>query len=602
MSRPRPTPLGEPPLALWAAEADLSVRAGVAVTGSWAPTITPVGTWWGLRVRLALMGAQPTDGVPTTSDWVVAVDPGSEAVRVYPASVGDIVTATFGHQDFNGRAEPAWGVRSGYLCTASSTHKLATARAAEYDEPADLYTRVLWHVDRALDWLRDAAKDRLHKNGEPFELPDYKTRGRQTGTLAVYEDAASLESWWDAPRVGLAEVVRIGDRSHGADAVRGWRDLDGRDVVRPPWGTYVGALDGRQRAAWLRLNALPVVGPWQAPASGPELLDAARAQGLDPRELLAPVWRHLRGLADALLLVGAPIPARFGEGVSTMHWQALRLPTLGREKPRTRAVRDGKDFARVLGHAQALDWVPTTENWHPDVIGSRGQLRRELCEMTVVLIGVGALGSIVADALVRMGVRLLVVVDHDRYEAGNGVRHRLTLGEVGALKAPALAAQLNASNPSACVRGFAVSLPSDAAEVRTALAEADLVVDCTASDALLADLSALELRADARVVSGSVGLGADRLYMFSDRADRFTKRAFDAWFGLHRRQEHEAAAALGLPQAAGCWHPVTPVPYHRLLRQAGRFVERMDELVVIPASRAAEVHALDGLPRLRAAA
>ena len=602
MSRQRPAILSEPPLALWAAEAYLRARAGVAVSSAWAPTFVPPGTWWGLPVRLGLLGVEATDDVPVASDWVVAVDPESETVRVYPAAEGDVVTATFGHQDFNGRAERSWGVRSGYLCTASSTHKLAQARAAEYDEPANLYERVLWHVDRALDWLRDAATGRLHKAGEPFELPDYKTGGRRPGTLAVYEDAAALAAWRDAPRVGLAEIVRVGHREHGVDAVREWRDLDGHEIVQPPWGTHVTELNGHQRAAWIRLDELPVVGPWQAPASGPELLTAVRAQGLDPRELLEPVWRHLRGVPGALLLVGAPIPPRFGESASTMHWQALRLPALGKEKPRTRATRDNKDFAQVLGHARTLDWVPTTENWHPDVIGNRGRLRREIREMAVVLIGAGALGSVVADMLVRMGVRLLVVVDHDRYEAGNGVRHRLTLGEIGTLKALALAAQLNASNPSARVRGYGVSLPSDVPDVVGALAEADLVIDCTASDTLLEDLPALGLKPDARVVSGSVGLGANQLYVFADRADQFSATAFDAWFSRHRRREHAAAADLGLPQASGCWHPVTPVPYHRLLRQAGLFVERIEALAAVPAERAAEVYSLDVPPALRAAA
>ena len=390
MNRPRAVTLGEPPLALWAADAELRARAGVAVSGAWVPAVGPMGTWWGLRARLDLIGADPTDDVPAVSDWVVAVDPEGGAVRVYPAAKGDVVTATFGHQDFNGRLERSWDVRSGYLCTASSTHKLAAARAAEYDEPADLDDRVLWHVDRALRWLRDAATGRLHKVGEPFELPDYKTRGQRAGTLAVHEDAASLAAWRDAPRVGLAELVHVGDREHGADIVRVWRDLNSRDLVCPPWGTYVMGLDGRPRAAWLRLDVLPVVGPWQAPASGPELLAAAREQGLDPRGLLEPVWRHLRGVPYALLLIGAPIPARFGEDPSAMHWQALRLPTLGKEKARTRTKRDKTDFAKALGHARTLDWVPTTENWHPDVIGNRGRLRRELREMAVVLVGAGA--------------------------------------------------------------------------------------------------------------------------------------------------------------------------------------------------------------------
>ena len=128
------------------------------------------------------------------------------------------------------------------------------------------------------------------------------------------------------------------------------------------------------------------------------------------------------------------------------------------------------------------------------------------------------------------------------------------------------------------------------------------MLDCTADDALLGAVPALGLRADAHVVSASVGLHAERLYLFADRADGFTAEAFDTWFGPHREREHARSLAEGLPQAAGCWHPVTPVPYHRLLGHVAALAERLETLVATTAVQTAEVYGPDDTGAARVAA
>ena len=100
------------------------------------------------------------------------------------------------------------------------------------------------------------------------------------------------------------------------------------------------------------------------------------------------------------------------------------------------------------------------ENWHPDQIGSRGRLPKSFTEARVLLIGAGALGSSVAEMLVRGGVSDLTVFDPQRVEAGNLVRHTLGFDVIGTSKALALAAHLNGANPNARVRGFAAPFPA----------------------------------------------------------------------------------------------------------------------------------------------
>ena len=390
---------------------------------------------------------------------------------------------------------------------------------------------------------------------------------------------------------GWVDLCAVGNPADKTSAAQVWTGLDGRDVVRPPWGTYVSGLKATAHVPWVRLDTLPVIQPWQAPATGAELIEAAAAQGVDLVEVLGPAWRQVRGDVSAVV-VGALIPERVGGDDAVMHWQMLRLPTSGKKVAAAKRLRDTEQLAPLLDGGSALNWVPRTENWHPDVVENRGRLGAAIRSMRVVVVGVGALGSLVADALVRMGVHDVVLADGDLYRAGNGVRHRLALPMIGYGKASALAAVLNRVSPSARVRGFDDAVPGRTPALRQALAEADLVVDCTASDAFLRDVATLGVRPDAHVVSGSVGLHAERLYVFGDRADAFSAEAFDRWFGPHRQREHVAAEEDGLPQAAGCWHPVTPVPLDGLMVQAGRFVRRLDELTQSEAGPVTEAHDL----------
>ncbi|HEX8384811.1 MAG TPA: ThiF family adenylyltransferase, partial [Rubricoccaceae bacterium] len=397
------------------------------------------------------------------------------------------------------------------------------------------------------------------------------------GSFAYHEAPGALAQWHRAPRAGLLRTAEIGaDGARVVIAVE-WLGADGTPVHPVRWGRYVASLAAAPVALWVRLDRPPFLEPWRAPATGAELRAAMLAQGIDPGPLLAPLWCHLRGERRPLVVVGFPIPDHVGGPDTYVHWQAVRLPAMPKEHSRTRRVRASRDAIRAFG-SRTLHWIPMSENWHPDVLQNRGQLPAPLRAARVVVAGGGALGGPVAEHLVRMGVPNVSVVDPDRLEAGNLVRHPLTLNDLHGSKAKALAKGLNACSPTANVRGFDVALPSFRSDVRQALSEADLLLDLTASDVLLRAVPDLGLRGDARVVSASLGLHAERLYLYADDASAYSPDAFDVWFGPYRAAEHAAAAHLGLPQAAGCWNPVTPVPLNRISVFAGLLVEDLPSL------------------------
>jgi molybdopterin/thiamine biosynthesis adenylyltransferase len=103
----------------------------------------------------------------------------------------------------------------------------------------------------------------------------------------------------------------------------------------------------------------------------------------------------------------------------------------------------------------------------PDTLARLAALRVTLC-------GAGALGSHLADNLVRQGVRRLRVIDHDRIEAHNVGTQLYGDAEVGARKVETLRSRLFRA---AGVEIDAIGKELDARNARGLLKGADLVMD-----------------------------------------------------------------------------------------------------------------------------
>lgn len=102
----------------------------------------------------------------------------------------------------------------------------------------------------------------------------------------------------------------------------------------------------------------------------------------------------------------------------------------------------------------------------------------DLARFTVAVVGVGAIGSVVADLLSRTGIGKLLLLDGERMRPGNYIRHLISVGCVGQRKAEAVAKHIQTTDysPSAGVYALNVNLrtPEQVAEI---FDKADLVVD-----------------------------------------------------------------------------------------------------------------------------
>ena len=120
--------------------------------------------------------------------------------------------------------------------------------------------------------------------------------------------------------------------------------------------------------------------------------------------------------------------------------------------------------------------------------GRRGPELSGLETSRVTVVGVGAIGADVAVELAKAGVGELELVDYDMLEAGNLMRHRLSLEFAGASKARAVAIAARRSNPYCSTTATEIHLgsaewsdQSPLERLTNAVKAADLVVEASGS-------------------------------------------------------------------------------------------------------------------------
>lgn len=546
----------QPPDALLRGRRVLDGLAGVEVLTDWE-----VG-WsdrWHLHLRLNL--PELGNAELRQTDWYVRVDDQYPAGRlnVHPSAQGGI-RGTWPHQTISRPTDDGpW--LSGSLCLAPMPSRRGL-RPSEVEDPS-AEGRLSWYVERAKEWLGEASAGRLQGPGDRFELPFYIEDFGITsnGRLAYREGPETFVRWSALPdRFGLADMRIVKDDPGLLWVPLQFRTLGEETLVAPAWGFLVTNAKRGPLAVWVRFDKPFVMPPWGPPETWGEMREVARAQDVDLDSLFQTLLEPIRNQEQHLLLIGYPIPAIVGEPSQRMHWQALRLGSLqSRFRPAngfrdTPVGRIRADRANALSNARKVGWI-WSENWHPTQLASRGQFQQGLAGRAVMLIGAGALGSMIGELLVRGGVTDIVLFDHDTVVPGNLARHTLTVEEVGLWKAPALAERLNAISASAKVTPYGRNFADVAAHED--LQRYELIVDTTGNDSVLEALGATGRPATTLFASVSIAFGAERVYCFLAAGDRFPLEVFNdamaPWMEANAADEREMEW-----EGVGCWNAVFP--------------------------------------------
>lgn len=519
---------------------------------------------WTLKCRLTAF-AENGERLGDSTDWYILVSDRYPwgFLKLYPAKVNGL-TVTYPHQNLNreGKKELPW--RTGDICLDTTVGALGI-HGRDREPYGSVPARLRWHCERAIQWIAAAFGDSLAQQGDRLELPHIAPCYGPSYLVAFSEDRDSLGHWGQvADRVGDVSLFAAGKDS-SSFVVDSFHRLGEGTLLRSHWGRRFREISiDRSNGIWMRLDEVPVLKPWKIPETWGELRATFTAQGYNFDSLLRSAVTQLRDGKNHLLLVGFPIAERIGEEPCCMHWLAIELPVLSHDDQFLKAFRANergwwnRDVRQVISRNERIRYVKT-QNWHQEQLSTRGCLGHSLASAKVAVIGCGALGAPLSELLLRSGVHRLTLIDGDLVDAGNLVRHVLTLDDVNAKKADALTERLNALSPHANVQSIPEFLPFLDEKHGEQLLECDVIVNCSASADVLRDLELLAWPSEKLFVVLSVSFAAGRLFCYSSCGSVFPRRDYHAALNPWLDQEQAMFDPEDLPrEGIGCYHPVFP--------------------------------------------
>ena len=208
-----------------------------------------------------------------------------------------------------------------------------------------------------------------------------------------------------------------------------------------------------------------------------------------------------------------------------------------------------------------------------------------LADKRVALFGLGALGSHVANCLVREGVTRMALFDGDAVEPGNLCRHTAGLNHVDENKARAVRDWLIEATPLTRIDDFAATVPIERNTTEwEAMVQCSLWVDCTASERASAWLSETAQERGMELIRIYITHRAKYLCMCGNGENGSAEEAHKAVMALRDAEGCPIPDDFFVPptedeqfiEGPGCWHPTFPACLHSILCLAGFGVGRLD--------------------------
>lgn len=206
---------------------------------------------------------------------------------------------------------------------------------------------------------------------------------------------------------------------------------------------------------------------------------------------LSPEFQNLfykKHLSTPFLLIGFYT----NKSANEVHWEAVKIPI---ELFSTQKDKKG----HYLLNDYKIDWIKTTNVSYNRFFG-RGKLHNKLTHSKILIIGVGAIGSQLAESLVRGGITNLTIRDFDGVETGNICRSIFDLNGVSIPKSHILLEKLLSISPFVEILSDPRSLNSflpnsfEWYNLQKEFDKFDFIFDCTANNSLCYTFNNLELK------------------------------------------------------------------------------------------------------------
>lgn len=412
-----------------------------------------------------------------------------------------------------------------------------------------LHTRLTLEVDRLQGWLTQ-----YYVNETPDEHYEYIPLVNAGGGQLLFDEAAMGNSpaRFEAQRSGTFQY---------------WPLRSVKDPVSLPKhpAVFLGSGLGHINARWApdQLQGTAYVGLWTLLRHEPVVERKLRISRwaelvtllpddffvLLRQQAINPAFRKQSSPALGrrfLLAVGYCIPGTDGPEIN---WDVLSVPL--------NLLKRDKSPEEAAARLQALDqqtllWGESSNATYTRFFG-RGKLAQALVQPRVLVIGIGAVGSTLAELLVRGGLRQLGLADFDVVAPGNICRSRLRFRDAMAPKNKALQQHLLTLSPFVSVT-LHEQLPAAAPDTQEwphlveLLQNFDLIFDCSGDNQTLWTLQ--RVAPAARLIHLSVTEGAEELIVVTTSAGYSMEERRAALLAQLQRPEYPE-----FREGTGCWHP-----------------------------------------------
>lgn len=523
---------------------------------------------------------------PITSQWYVVVEPiyPQGKIKIYP-DIENSITTTLYHQSNNYSINKNGLWRNGALCVDVNT------LSSLNPEPFSIEDRMLFHVQRAIEWLYSAANDSLVNSDELFELPEFNHNFFLKYQFAFSEDIVTFMQWEDIDyKYGIADIGCYKSNPTVFYA-KTYYSIDNKPVHYSHWGTALEEQNSIKivKSPWVLLKSVPVLRDWQVPETWEELREVCESQGCDIKLILKESSKYLRDGIPHLFLLGFPIPKYWFQENEIIYWKSFLLPTLSYGRQVLNGFRMNekgywhRDNTEVLKADLRINWI-YSENWSQDDISQRGKMPRIMLGKRILLIGAGCIGSSIAEIMVRAGIYNLSIADIDIFKVGNLSRHTLDLNSIGNNKCRSLCSHLNTIMPHAEVKPISnqlsLAIESDVPHTNINLEKYDIIIDCTGENSVLNMLSSIELKHPHFLISVSVGFGAKNLYINMQNNSVYNFNKFYKFISPYTETDLQGIDENSLPRdGVGCWHPTFPARSDDIWMAASIAVKNIEKYI-----------------------
>lgn len=448
--------------------------------------------------------------------------------------------------------------------------------------------RLICYIKWAIEWFKDASNDNLLKPGDIYEIPSFNVKlGKEL--LLFQENTKNFNIWSN-------KINRYGSFSYFVNKqkfifpVNFW-DNASETLVKYNWNKHFKS-DNKEsfKGTWVIFNDIRYF-RHRPPKTYKELFEVAEKNGLDKKSLFERIVKNVRYLGyEPIVLVGFPIPEKVGEFNNQIYWIPFKFKNKTEikkvqnelnlnSKKLWRCYKLKQEFLPVMSPDDSIEWIKE-ENCSVERIFSRSSFSSDFQNKRIFLIGCGSLGSLLADLLIRGGIKDLILCDLEILEFGNLCRHTLSGDSLNKGKAYELEKKLSLISPICNIKTHIEKIPSKDKAFIEDILSSDLIIDCTSDkDGLIwlssfckknnKQLCSLSFNSKATYLTVAISSSFEECFIIKNKIWNMVSKNETPF---NSEDYYEKIDRTLLIQNAGCYHPTFPALYNNIQTLVSIFV------------------------------